>query len=582
MSMQNFAVSRRALLAGSAGIATLAGLAACGGGGNEGQSQGSAAPAGDGTPDEVQEMNLVELNDLQTLDVNDIRNENEFEVLSELNEGLFRTFTDEDGIDHVEPAGCEDYTVSDDGLTYTFNLRDNGWSDGQPVTAQHYVDSILRLCNPDNGFSYAFLAEDIAGAAAYMNGEGAAEDIAVAALDDKTLEITLANPIPFFLAKLANVCFDPVRMDLIDQYTDTMSNDWEKQVYSGPFKITSRTLENSIVLEPNEHYWDKDNVKLQKLTYTIVTEDATRSQLLSSKELDSVDCTSEYVTQWAKLADQGQLVYNKKADVGSDYLAFNHHTGGPSGLMNNVKCCLAISCCFNREDFNNTALSGLNLPAYGLIPGGILSGDEEYRSTYDEPLLALLEQYDTPEKCQALFKEGVKEVTGSDDVSGVELLILTQQQNTQAKNTTEWLAQQISAGVGVTVNINAQSETANFVAERDANNYDFYLMGWNADFSDPISYFDLFATGSGYAKFMGGYSNAEYDEMYESLKTMADSAERTAVYQKMEQNIIENAGIAPVYYTVRHNFTQPYVMDMSFPQFGNGLEVSRAYISGKA
>ncbi|MBM6774769.1 peptide ABC transporter substrate-binding protein [Olsenella profusa] len=580
MIRSNPSVTRRGLLASAAGLASLAGLAACGNSGSD-DASAPAAAAGDGTPDATQEMNLVELNDLQTLDVNDIRNENEFEVLSELNEGLFRTFTDENGIDDVECAGCEDYEVSEDGLTYTFHLRDNGWSDGQPVVAQHYVDSILRLCNPDNGFSYAFLAEDIAGAAAYMNGEGAAEDIAVAALDDKTLEIRLANPIPFFLAKLSNVCFDPVRMDLINEYADTMSNDWEKQVYSGPFKITSRTLENSIVLEPNENYWDKDNVKLKKLTYTIVTEDATRTQLLTSRALDSVDCTSEYVNQWKELADQGQLVYNQKTDVGSDYLVFNHHTGGPSGLMNNAKCCLAISCCFNREDFNNTALSGLNLPAYGLIPFGILSGDVEYRSTYDEPLKALLEQYDTPEKCQELFREGVKEVTGSDDVSGVTLTILTQQTNTQAKNTTEWLAQQIGAGVGVTVNINAQSEAANFVTERDSNNYDFYLMGWNADFSDPISYFDLFATGSGYAKFMGGYSNAEYDEMYESLKTMADSEERTAVYQKMEQNIIENAGIAPVYYTVRHNFTQPYVMDLSLPQFGNGLEVSRSYISGK-
>lgn len=584
MIRTNPAVTRRGLLAGAAGLVTLIGLAACGSSDSDTDTDDTSAStttAGDGTADSSQEFNLVLLSDLQTLDVNDVRNSNEFDVLSQVQEGLFRTFTADDGTDDVECAGCEDYEVSDDGLTYTFHLRENYWSDGEPVVAQHYVDSILRLANQDNGFSYAFLAEDIVGAADYMDGTGSEEDVAVSAPDDLTLEITLANPIPFFAAKLSNICFCPIRKDLIDANGDSMATDYTQQVYCGPFKISDRVLENTITLTPNEYYWDSDNVQIQEATFTIVTEDATRSQLLSSYELDAVDCDSEYVSQWEQLADAGQLVYNERTDVGSDYIAFNQHTGGPSGLMNNVKCRLAISCCFSREDFNTTAQSGMQLPAYGLIPTGILSGDVEYRSTYEEPLKALMEEYDTTEKCQELFREGVEEVTGSDDVSDVTLTILTQETTTQSKTVAEWLAQQISAGVGVNVDINATSETSTFVTERDSNNYDFYLMGWNADFNDPISYFDLFATDSGYAKYMGGYSDADYDADYQSLKTMADSDERTAVYQRLEQNLIENAGIAPVYYTVRHEFQQNYVMDLSLPQFGGGFEFSRAYISGK-
>ncbi len=578
----NRPVTRRGLLAGAAGaagLATMSGLAACSS--SDSDDAESSSSSSDDSSDSTQVLNLVLTSDLQTLDVNDVRNSNEFDVLSQVHEGLFRTFSSDDGTDDVQCAGCESYEVSDDGLIYTFYLRENYWSDGEPVIAQHYVDSILRLCNPDNGFSYAFLAEDIAGAQDYMDGVGSEDDVAVVAEDDYTLVITLANPIPFFSAKLSNLCFAPIRQDLIDENGESMATDYTLQVYSGPFVISNRVLENSITLTPNEYYWDAENVQLQEATFTLVEEDATRSQLLNSGELDAVDGETEYVSVWEELAEAGSLVYNKLDDVGSDYLAFNHHTGGPSGLMNNVKCRKAIACCFSREDFNETAQAGLQLAAHGLIPFGILSGDVEYRSTYDEPLLALMEEYDTTEKCQALFAEGVEEVTGSSDVSDVTLTILTLQSSTLSKTMTEWLAQQIAAGVGVTVDINSTSESSTFVTERDSYNYDFYLMGWNADFNDPISYFDLFCTDSGYAKYMGGYSDEDYDADYNSLKTMADSDERTEVYQRLEQNLIDNAAIAPVYYTVRHEFQQTYVQDLSLPQFGCGFEFTRAYISDK-
>lgn len=569
-------LGRRAFL--GLGAASLLTLSACG----KHSVSSSASNSSEGTPDATQELNLVLPSDLKTLDVNDIRNANEFLVLSEVQEGLFRTFTGDDGTDDVECAGCESYDVSDDGLTYTFHLRENTWSDGKPVTAQQYVDSILRLVDPANGFSYSFMASDIEGAEAFMDGEGAADAIAVSAPDEKTLTIKLANAVPFFTAKLANLCFCPIRKDLIDANGDGMANDYQKQVYCGPFVISERVNDNSVTLTPNDKYWDKGSVKLQKVTYTIVDEESTQSQLLSSKGLDAVDGTTEYVSQWKKLAEKGQLSYTSKGDGSSNYLAYNMHTGGPSGLMNNVKCRLAISLAFDRDDFNNTIYSGLNTPAYGLIPGGIKSGDDEFRSVAEEPLKAVLDQYGSTDKVAALFKEGVAEVKGSDDLSGVKLEILSQQTNTQTKNLTEWLSQKIGGTLGVEVTINAQSETASFVSERNAGNYDFYVMGWNADYSDPLTFFDLFCTGSGYAKYMGGYSNADYDADYASLSATTDQATRTETYKRLEKNLVQNAGIAPLYYGTRNEFQQAYVKDLSLPQFGTAFEVKVAYISGKS
>ena len=162
-------------------------LSACGGSSSTASSAaGTAASAAPATTElaDQQVLNLT-YTELSLIDVNDVRNANEFEVLTAVQEGLFRTFTDENGVDVVENAGCESYDVSEDGLTYTFHLRDGmKWSDDQPVTAQNYVDSWLRLVNPELAFSYAFLAYGIVGAEDYCENGGKEEDVAVELVDE--------------------------------------------------------------------------------------------------------------------------------------------------------------------------------------------------------------------------------------------------------------------------------------------------------------------------------------------------------------------------------------------------------------
>lgn len=572
-------------LAGTLAVGMLAGCGSSKDSGSasaEGNSSAATSSSGgsdDGSMDATQELNLV-FKDLKTLDVNDVRNANEFQVLSQVQEGLFRIFTDEEGNAIVENAGCEDYTVSDDGLVYTFTLRDHKWSDGEPVTAQQYVDSIKRLLNPENAFAYAFLAYDIENAEAYYNGEASADDVGVKAIDDKTLEIRLGAAIPFFVKKLTNVCFFPVRLDVIEAGGESFATDYTKQVYNGPFVIESRILDNEMVLAKNENYWDAENVHLQKVTLKEVAESATQSQLLESKELDVVEAKTDYVQKWQTMVDAGTLVSRSVVKPASTYMIFNQHTGGTSGLMNNAKVRLALSLAVDREELNEVIYSGQNTPSYGLIPYNMLSGDVEFRSEAEEPLKAVMEEYDTDEKIVKLFEEGVKEEGKSMD--SVELTLLSQASDTQNESFLEYMKQTWENMFGITVTVNICPDSATFVAERDSFKYDTYNMGWNGDYDDPMTFMELWNTGSGYAKFMGGYSNAEFDEMFDSLSTMTDSAERTEVYKKMEQNLIaENAGIAPLYYGNSQFFVQEYVKNLSTPNFGGALEFSRAYISGK-
>lgn len=433
-----------ALAMASMMIATI--LSGCGGGNSEEKSSGKTAESSsEAKPDEKQELVLNNV-DCKVLDVNDARNANEFVLLSHVQEGLFRVFSDKDGNDVVENAGCESYEVSDDGLTYTFKLRDYKWSDGQPVTAQHYVDSIKRLLNPENGFSYSFMAYDIENAEAYYDGQASADDIGVKALDDKTLEIKLRANIPFFIKKLTNVCFDPVRLDVIEKAGDqTKYNaDYKLHVFCGPFVIADHTKGNEIVLEKNPEYWDAENVHLEKVTLKEIPEDSTKSILIENKELDAVEANSEYIAKWQKLTESGQLANISKTSPSCNYMCFNQHTGGLSGLMNNAKCRKALSLAINREEMNEVVYSGINIPAYGLIPAGMLVGEEEFRTVAgEEPLKADYDKYkDDNEGLQKMFKEGMKEAGVDKDLKDVELTIISSGQLSrirQSRNTSNRL-----------------------------------------------------------------------------------------------------------------------------------------------
>lgn len=222
--MANLKIDRRSFLkavgASSLSLAAAGALSACGGSSSStAASSAVAESAATSAVTELADEQVLNLTytDLSLIDVNDVRNANEFEVLTAVQEGLFRTFTDENGVDVMENAGCESYDVSDDSLTYTFHLRDGmTWSDGEPVTAQNYVDSWLRLVNPDLAFSYAFLAYGIVGAEDYCENGGSVENVGVAYVDDLTFTATLTVPDPAFIKKVSMVCFYPVRKDLID------------------------------------------------------------------------------------------------------------------------------------------------------------------------------------------------------------------------------------------------------------------------------------------------------------------------------------------------------------------------------
>lgn len=586
--MANRSISRRSFLkavgASSAAVAAAGVLSACGGSSSTASSAAassaaSTAPATTELADQ-QVLNLT-YTELSLVDVNDVRNANEFEVLTAVQEGLFRTFTDENGVDVTENAGCESYDVSEDGLTYTFHLRDGmKWSDDEPVTAQNYVDSWLRLLNPDEAFSYAFLAYGIVGAEDYCENGGKVEDVAVELVDDLTFTATLIAPDPAFIKKVGMVCFYPIRKDLIDAAGDAnWTNDYTLHVFNGPFYISDRVLENSMTLKKNEKYWNASEVTLEQINLRVVDESSTKAQLMESQQIDLLTLTDyEYVDLWESKVQDGTFQHISKTEPSVTYLVIDQHpagNGGPSGLMLSPKCRKAMALAMDREEFSLMFKEGLVTPAYGLIPYGITVGEEEFRSAHDEPLAS---EDTSPEALKALFEEGMAEAGVSGSAADVTLTTFLYNANAENMSQQEWYKQQLEDKLGVKVKIDTYPDVSTWKTARDSYQYDFYSMGWNGDYNDPMTFMELFVTGNGYAKFMGGYSNTEYDALVEQAGSSQDDAERMKLFGEAEALLMEEGGCIPLYYNDSQMYVQSYVSGLSTPMFGAEYEFSRVKI----
>lgn len=515
-----------ALITGAA-LATL--LVGCGG-----QSSSASGNA--------QTLNLTESDDPTTLDVNDMRNSNENDILSEVQEGL-TTIQSTNGKDKVVLTGAKSYTKSADGLTYTFKLRDAKWSDGKAVTAQQYVDSFRRLLKKENAFSQATNAYFIKGAEAYNTGKGGAEDVGVKAINKNTLQIQLAYAYPSLLSDLSSVVYYPVRLDKINQVGNKKwKTDVKDQVFNGPFKLTAWKKNDKITLKKNPSYWNAKKVKLQKVTYTTTDKPSTVLSLMQSGQLDALSASGKQIADFNKLAKSNKLVSRTQNGLGTTVLIMNQHNGGTQGLFKNTKVREAFSLSINRNDYNKAVSDGQDKLAYTMAPPTLNVGSTNYGKYVGNPLKEAQAQYNTKAKRQALLKEGLKELGKSTDLSKLNFVYLT----VGSDDTGTWLKQAIKEQLGVKVTIKTAPDDASFIQIRNNNQYDLMNNGWSAS-ADPNSYLSLWNSNNGFQKFFGGYSSKTFDDLDNKLNGNLPTKERLALYKQLETQLVaKDFGVVPL------------------------------------
>ncbi|EGA90282.1 oligopeptide ABC transporter periplasmic protein [Planococcus donghaensis MPA1U2] len=544
-------------------------LAACGG--DDEKETGTDKTDGNetaGEPDAEQVLNLMESAEIPTMDISLAEDAVAFNIFNNVNEGLFRLNKE----NVAEPALADgEPTVSEDGLTYTFKLRDSNWSDGTPVTANDFVYSWQRSIDPATGSPYGayMMAGSIVNATEIAAGEMEPTELAVTAVDDNTLEVQLERPVPYFMSLMSFPTFYPQNEAFISEKGDAYASNSDNLIFNGPFTLTDWDGTGlTWKMQKNPEYWDAETVKLETINWDVVKEPATAVNLYNSGEKDRAGLAGEFARQYA---NDENLVTDLEPTL--FYFKLNQERKGEKNALENVHIRKAIAQGFNKQDLVDVVLANGSLPANYLVPTEF-SFDEnnaDFRDVNGD-LIEFNAEEAAEHWAMGLEELGVEEVT---------LEILGGDTET-AKNMDAYLKDQLETNLeGLTINLKAVPFGVRLELD-EAQDYDIQTAGWGPDYQDPMTFIDLFVTGSAQNKM--SYSNSEYDALVESAKgeLATDAAGRWEAMAKAEKILLaDDAAIAPIYQRGAMALQQPYVNDIIKHPFGGDFSYKWAYISGK-
>jgi len=510
------------LVAALLAVAMVVSLSACGSSskGNSDSSNGKA------------KVSMVMTTDPDTLDPGRADDEQKNQIVLETQETLVRLI---DG--KLTPAGAENYEQSDDGLVWTFHLRDNKYSDGTAVTAQDYVNSIRRVFDPEVNCHNAGIFYCIKGGEAFNTGAGSKEDVAAVAVDEKTLQITLTEPLPYFAQLLTFANITPVPESKTQGSANSSYGATAQELaQSGPYYVSEWTRGSKVVLKKNPNYWDAANIKLEEVEMILAQDENTRQQLFDTSKIDILsNVRTEYVDSLKSKIDSGDVTLISSPKASNSYICFNNND--PNGVFTNEKIRKAFAIAFDRDAYANKVLKK-NKAAGGLIPYGMSLGTDEFRELYKEPMSELLSQ-----DPKALLEEGLKEI--GKEGQTLEVTFLQRNSNNDTKVAAEYYQEQWQSKLGVKVNIETASDNSSFNNQVSKGLYQVCETGWGADYNDPMTFFQCYTTGDGNNPAF--FSDATYDELVNECKIESDMSKRGENFAKAEKIItVEKCGISPV------------------------------------
>ena len=417
---------------------------------------------------------------------------------------------------------CESYTVSDDGLVYTFTLRDDAkWSDGVPVTAADFVYGWQRNLDPELACAYSNLLGAIVNFDACLVGDKPLDEFGIKALDDTTFEVTLSHTQPYFVQMTTFSPFYPVREDKVPTNSSTWSiTDVANVVTNGPMKFESYSQNEKVVLVRNpEYYAPEDMGNVETIEFYYIPDAQTAVAAFVNGEVDiAVNVPT----------DIGDTHDNPNEVVNVPYLVSNVFViSGRSEALSDVRVRQAINMALNRADICEI-LGGTFTPLYSLIPPGIpntaTGGDfnEESGQVVVEDV----------EKAQQLMAEA-----GCPNGEGFPEITLICSNNAMYQDTALAMQSMLKENLGITLNLNIMESQA-FSAERSAGNFDIGYLGTSADYSDPTTWLSLYLSDSDYIQRVAGYSSPEFDELMHASDLELDAATRFEMLHEAERIIL--------------------------------------------
>lgn len=472
-------------------------------------------------------------------------------------EGLMRY--NESG--ELEPACAESYEVSDDGLTYTFTMRDGlKWSNGDDLDATDFVYSWKRAASPEVAADYSYLCEIFP---SFTYEEGLGDGDVVASEDGKTLTVTLGAVCPYFLDLCAFPFFFPVNQEAVEASMSdgdpvgTWANDaGENFVCNGAYVLSSWNHDSDMTYVKNDNYWDADSVTVTTLNVMLTAETTAAYTAYTTGDLDFIDDIPVEEMETAKTSSEYVVLDN----LGTYYASFNYNTDlyDELGLDEEQAKVFrhAITLLIDRQYIIDTVGQNNQVAATSFIPAGCSDGNggefknKDYYSTDYEANV---------EEAKSLLESIGLYDTASDALTqDISLTYLTN--NSEGNVKIGECIQADLATVGINLSID-QEEWNVFQETRKAGKYDFAREGWIMDYNDPINMLEMYTTSSGNNNPQFGKDSskdldwAKYDQMISDIRSEADLATRAELMHEAEDYLMDTWCIIPIYY-----YNDPYMI----------------------
>jgi len=479
-----------------------------------------------------------------------------------------------------QPAIAKSWTISKDRKTYLFTLRDASWTNGTPVTAYDFEYAWKRALTPELAAAYAYQLYYIYGGQAFNTSiksgtkyyvqavdakgnpltkkEGGkdvpvpnmakeidpSKNVGVRALDAKTLKVYLESPTVYFLNLTAFPTLMPVCKAVVSK-NDKWASDPTNFVTNGPFKLTQWSHNDKITFVKNPTYWDKDKVKLTKITYFMVEDETTALSMFQSGQLDASSTVPQ--SELPKLVASGDakiLPY-----LGTYYYMFNV-TKKP---FNDVRVRKALTLAINRAGITQSITKGGQIPALAYVPYGI--ADALPGSDFRKASQVSFYKDNDLTTAKALLAQA-----GYPNGKGFPSFTLLYNTSNAHKAIAEAIQQMWKKNLGITTCTLKSEEWGVYLDDRTNLNYSVARAGWIGDYMDPNTFLDMFVTNGGNNG--TGWSNKSYDALIAKAKATTDPKARMATLHAAEKILMTDMPIIPIYY-----YTNPVLLKKTIKNF---------------
>lgn len=429
-----------------------------------------------------------------------------------------------------------------DNKEWTFKLRDAKWSNGDPVTAEDFVYSMRRLVNPDTAAPYASYLADarVLNAEQIVNGELPVDALGVEAIDDKTLKITLTEPVPYLVDMLINTSTFPIHKTTVEKFGDKWTQP-ENIVVNGPYKLSSWRVNDEIVLTRNSTYFDDANTHINTVKILPINDAKAAIARYKAGDIDLVGVPGELL---ASMKKEMPNEVKKTGNLCTSYYIYNNE----KPPFDDVKVRRALAIALDRDILTEKVTQRGETPAYQFTPTAMASQKQFV------PNWSKLSQDERVAKAKSLLEEA-----GYNDNNPLkfELLYTTNDNNKKLAVATTSLLQTALGNVKVNLN---NKEWKTFLDTTKSGDFNMARYVWCGDYNEPSTFLNILKTGN--SNNLGRYSSPEFDAiMDKTLKEGVTAEQRAELYRQAEAILDRDMPQINMDHGVSVSAYKPYLMN---------------------